>query len=400
MLTRVIDRSWRRSVVAAAVATGIACGPSGPPPTQEAAAERPAQALALATATTEDVSASFEAGGVVRARTTATVAARVMAPVVSVSAREGERVRRGATLVTLDARDLTAQAARARASLAAADQSVRAAEAQVTAAEAGLRLARSTHERIVGLHEKKSATSQELDQAVAGLRAAEAQVSGARAQVAAAAAARDAARAGLEAADVSLSYAVLTAPFDGVVATRTTDPGSLAVPGAPLLVLEQTDALRLEASLDEARAGAVTVGQEVDVRVDGDDAWAPGRVSEVGRLDPSTHSLLVKIDLPSGAARRTGSFGRARFAARSRRALTVPATAVVRRGQLAFVFKVGPDRQARLRPVTPGPAAGDRMEILAGLSEGDAVVLAPAPTLEDGTPVTAASARTEAGAGR
>jgi len=377
----------------AAVASLIGCGGSPPHRPVEATEAASPQALGLTTVTTSELPATFEAGGVVRARTTATVAARVMAPVVSVTARPGDRISRGATLITLDARELVAQAARGKASLLAADESARAAEFQVEAVEAGARLARLTYDRIRGLHEKRSATAQELDQALAALRSAEAQATGARAQVAAAAATRDAARAGAQAADVGVTYTTLTAPFDGIVVSRLVDPGSLATPGTPLLVLEQLGASRLEVALDEARASRVTGGQAADVRFGGEDqAWTRATVAEVSRIDPSTHSFLVKLDLPTGAGPPSGSFGRARFAGPPRRALAVPASTVVRRGQLAFVFVVGADRLARLRPITPGPSAAGQIEVLAGVTAGESLVEAPPDWLTDGTPVTATTA--------
>ena len=80
-------------------------------------------------------------------------------------------------------------------------------------------------------------------------------------------------------------------------------------------------------------------------------------------------------------------FGRARFSAGSRRALTIPASALVRRGQLAFVYLATPDDTARLRPVVSGDAAGDRVEVLAGLVDGDLVIVSPAPALADGMPI-------------
>jgi len=97
----------------------------------------------------------------------------------------------------------------------------------------------------------------------------------------------------------------------------------------------------------------------------------------------------VKIDLPSATAVRTGSFGRARFAADTRAALVVPATAVFRRGQLSFVFAVDGDGFARLRPVMTGDAVGDRLEVLSGAAEGEPIVDHPPLSLADGTRVSA-----------
>ncbi|MGE3512985.1 MAG: efflux RND transporter periplasmic adaptor subunit, partial [Vicinamibacterales bacterium] len=254
------------------------------------------------------------------------------------------------------------------------------------------------------LFEKKSATAQERDQALAALRAADAQLTSARAQALSAGAARDAARAGAEAADIGLSYAVLTSPIDGVVAARHVDPGAMAIPGTPLLTLEEGGPLRLEARLDEARAGAVAPGDPAEVRIDGrQERWMSGTVAEVGRLDDTSHSFLVKIDLPAeawgGDMPRTGTFGRARFAGPTRRALTVPASSLIRRGQLAFVYIAGTDARARLRPIAPGPITGDRVEILAGLGAGEPVLVTPPPSLRDGAAIAvgAVSRRAESG---
>jgi RND family efflux transporter MFP subunit len=181
------------------------------------------------------------------------------------------------------------------------------------------------------------------------------------------------------------------------VTDRRVDPGSTAVPGAPLLTIEDTAMFRLEVQLDEARATMVQAGQAADARVDDrgsrGDSWSAARVSEVARIDPASHSFLVKLDLLADPALRSGLFGRARFAGPMRRALTVPASAILRRGQLALIFTVDADGVARLRAVTTGTVAADRVEILAGVREGDPIVVTPPGSLSDGTRITAIADR-------
>jgi RND family efflux transporter MFP subunit len=309
-----------------------------------------------------------------------------MAPIVQVHVRSGDQVRRGTTLVTLDARDILANKGLADATSRSAAEAARAAEADVRAAESTFVLAQATHERMASLHAKRSATTQELDQAVAALAAAAAQRTSAQARVAAAIAARDAAEASAEAAAINVSYAVLSAPFDGIVTERHADPGSMAMPGTPLLTLEEPATSRLEVQLDEARAVLVKIGQQVSVRLDnphdGDDKL-DGRVSEIERIDPTSHRFLIKIDLPTSAALRSGLFGRARFAGPTRQALSVPKSAVINRGQLTFAYVVAGGR-ARLRPISTGSAGNDRVEVLAGLRDGDIIVTDPSPSLTDG----------------
>jgi multidrug efflux pump subunit AcrA (membrane-fusion protein) len=339
-----------------------------------------------------DFAVPVEAGGVVRARATTLIASRMMAPITQVHVRPGDRVRRGTTLVTLDARDVQANSGRAEAAAVAADQTARAAEADVRAAASALVLARATHDRMATLHAKRSATAQELDQTVAALAAAEAQRTSAEARLAAAHAARDAAQASAESATISASYTVLTAPFDGVVTERHADPGTMAIAGATLLTLEDATSYRLEVQLDEARAVLARTGQTVSVRLDNaPDAggWIDGRVAEIARLDPVSHRFVVKIDLPSSTGLRSGLYGRARFAGPTRRVVTVPASVLVTRGQLTFVYLVDQDGRARLRPISPGVSDHDRVEVLAGLREGHVIVADPPASLTDGARVAA-----------
>jgi hypothetical protein len=122
-------------------------------------------------------------------------------------------------------------------------------------------------------------------------------------------------------------------------------------------------------------------------------------VSEIGRVDPTAHSFLVKLDLAPTVGLRAGLFGRARFAGASRRTLTVPASAAIRRGQLMFVFTVGADERTRLQPVSPGDLFADRVEMLAGVHEGDRVIVNPPAALSDGARVTAASVLDRASGG-
>ena len=363
------------------------------PPEPDAPARAP---LVVSTVQAESAAleSSFEAGGVVRARNTAAVASRLMTPILAVHVVPGERVRRGAPLVTLDNREIEANRSRAAAAVASAVEAARAAESDLSSAQAAATLARATHDRVRTLHDKRSATPQELDQARSALDAADAQLGAARARVAAASAARDAAQKASDAAAITASYAVLIAPFDGLVTQRSADPGVMATPGLALVTVEDATGFRLEVALDEARAAPVALGQAARVQI-GDvgssNHWTgEARVSEIARVDPASHSFLIKLDLPNGPSLRSGRFGRARFAGPTRQALVIPASAAIRRGQLTFVYAVNAEGRAVLQPVSPGAETEDRIEVLAGIREGDRVITDPPPSLSDGSPVTGA----------
>jgi RND family efflux transporter MFP subunit len=158
----------------------------------------------------------------------------------------------------------------------------------------------------------------------------------------------------------------------------------------PLLTVEDTSSFRLEVRLDESRASGLAVGQQVHVRLDGAaaDEWKAGRVSEISRLDPDGHGFVAKIDVPPSQSLRSGAFGRARIAGATHDALTIPASALIRRGQMTFVFAVDGEGHARLQPIAAGPATGDRVEVLSGVTAGDSIVANPSLALTDGARVT------------
>jgi RND family efflux transporter MFP subunit len=340
-------------------------------------------AVTTASAAMSDVATAIDAGGVVQARTTAVITSRLLAPVREVRVLPGDRVRKGQTLVVLDGDDLSAAARAARATAAAAEQGAKAAAADLQAAEAALALARATHDRVAGLQARRSATAQELDEATATLRSAEARVDGASARASQATSSIESTRAANDQARTIESFTTIASPFDGVVTETMVEPGNMASPGMPLLRVEDTSRFRLEVRVDESRAGEVRIGMSVPVFLGATASTVAGSIVEISRaVDADAHAFVAKIALPDVPGLRSGEFGKARFRATPRRALTIPPSAVVRRGQLTSVFVVDNDR-ARVRLVNVSES-----EVLAGLTESELVVLSPPPGLVDGRRVT------------
>jgi RND family efflux transporter MFP subunit len=336
------------------------------------------------------IAQTFEAGGVVKARMTAQLTARIAAELREVRVQPGDRVRRGQILAVLDDRDLAAERARAHASVTAAQSGAASAEAEHESAEARIALARATQTRMEQLRERNSATPQELDRTTAELKMAEAGARAAGARRAATSASVLAAQAASRAADVAASFSSIVAPFDGLVTNRLLEPGNMASPGVPILTMETTDGFRLEAQIDAARTGSVAVGDTVAIELDGHDAaeTITGSVVEVARaIDQAAHAFIVKIQMPAGVAVQSGMFARARFQGEMRKALAVPESAIVRRGQLSLAFVVDSSRHARMRAVTAGARSGDSVEVLAGIQPGETVIMNPPATLVDGAEV-------------
>ena len=329
----------------------------------------------------------YEATGTVRARTSAIIAAKLMGYVREVKVQTGDRVREGQLLVTLDARDLDVNSRRAEAALDEVRSSVPEADSAVAGAKASLDLAQATFNRMQDLFSKKSISNQEFDEASAKLKAAQAAHEMARARRAQLDAKAARVQQEVRATEVTRSYAEITAPFAGVVTAKSADPGTLALPGAPLLTIEREGAYRLEASVEESRMAEIRVGQPVSVTLDGIDRTLEVRVSEiVPAVDAASRSYTVKIDLPPAPALRSGAFGRAMFQLGSRSPLAIPLAAVTERGQLQSVL-VAENGIAHTRLITTGQKNKDQVEVLSGLSAGDNVIFPVPRDVSDGARV-------------
>jgi RND family efflux transporter MFP subunit len=303
-----------------------------------------------------------EAVGTVRAAETSQLASQMMGAIVNIAVHEGDHVRRGQVVATID--DTQSRAALDRASAAAA-----ASQKEIAAAESDFRLADATLTRYQSLYERKSVSAQEFDEVRSRKTGAEARLEAARAGQSAAQAAVTGARAGFD-------YARIRAPFDGVVTAKFVEAGSLASPGMPIVTVENPSRFRLEATVDESAMGIVHLGETVDVTLDAlGDRVISGKVAQiVPAADPASRSFTVKIEMPSIAEMRSGLFGRARFTRGHREMIVVPAASVMQRGQLQGVYVVGTDQIANLRFVTLGKQSGQGYEVLAGLEPGELLV--------------------------
>ena len=356
---------------------------------EDGARPKPARAVALpvsvAAASLQTWPDLYEATGTVRARTTATIASKVMGYVQQVSVQAGDRVREGQTLVTLDARDLEAGLRRAEAGRAEALSALPEMENGIAAAKANYELAQATFRRIEDLSAKKSVSNQEFDEASARLKAAKASYEMAQAKREQLQSKIAQAEQEQSAARITRDYAAIAAPFAGIVTAKSVEPGNLAAPGAPLLTIEREGNYRLEAGIDESKLPAVRAGQSVKVTLDALARTFDARVSEVvPSVDAASRSYTVKIDLPALPQMRSGLYGKAAFSMANRQALAIPAKALQENGQIQSVFVVT-GGEAHTRLITAGRRYQDWVEALSGLQAGETVVVAPPPELADGS---------------
>jgi RND family efflux transporter MFP subunit len=266
--------------------------------------------------------------------------------VLEYTAIPGQMVKAGDLLATLDAREVQARLDQAKAVL---DQ------------------ARRDFSRQEKLIATNATTRREFDSAQARVEVGEAAVSE---------------------AETMMSYARVTAPFDGVITRKLADVGDLAMPGKPLLEIEAPTDLRFEADLPEALLGNVKLGDKMKVMVASVSGPLEAVVSEIAPVaDAVSRTFQVKLDLPPAAGLRTGQFGRASVPVAEVMLLLVPRSAVIKRGQMEMLFVVR-DGKAALRLVKTGKALDGNVEVLSGLEEGERVVTDDPARLADGQPVT------------
>jgi RND family efflux transporter MFP subunit len=305
----------------------------------------PAATVGVTTVELKRRPAVEEVVGTVRAKLRAVIEAKVSGRIERMLVVPGANVKTGDTLVQLSAPEI---------------------QARLDQAQAVRQQAESDLKRFTALLEAGTLTRAEFDNAQARARVAQA--------------------AGVE-AETLLSYTRITAPFDGVITRKHADVGDLAAPGKPLLDMEDSTALRLDADVPEAVVGRLKLGDKLPVRIAAVGTELEGVVSEIApAADSNSRTFLVKLDLRGSAALRAGQFGRVSMPVGETTALRVPASAVVQRGQMEIVFVIT-DGKAQLRLVKTGKRLGSEVELVSGVEAGEKVVTNGAAGLVDGQPV-------------
>ncbi|CAB1368020.1 efflux RND transporter periplasmic adaptor subunit [Denitratisoma oestradiolicum] len=279
-----------------------------------------------------EVDAGYAAEGTVEAVRQAIVAAQVAGRVVDLPVDAGQRVRQGQVLARLDSRE--------------------AAEG-VAAAQAQFKQAQAQYERTRDLHARQFVSQAALDRAEADFRAARAQAG---------------------AAGAGLSHGTVTSPLAGLVGLRHVELGEMAQPGRPLLTVFDPRSLRVVASLPQQHLAEVTKATRARVEFPETGRWIDGvRFEVLPMADPQTHAATARVLLPEGVEGLVpGLFARVHFVSGRVRKLTVPPSAVVRRGEVTGLYVVDEKGGQRLRQVRLGePLANGEREVLAGLRPGE-----------------------------
>ncbi|KKB13077.1 hypothetical protein VE25_03755 [Devosia geojensis] len=292
------------------------------------------------------------------------LSSQVSARVIAVLARPGDAVESGDVLVQLDTESLRVQL----------DQATSTAEAT----RAQLVLADSQLARTRDLIERGVTASSGLEQAQSSADALRANLAALEAQVAA--------------AQIAMQNATVRAPMDGIVSSRTVEPGQTVQQGASLLTLVDLTSLEMQAASPIGPSAQIEPGQTVEVTVEG----LPGRTFEgtVSRVNPVAASgtrtipVYISLDNEEGLL-RGGMFATGLISVVEKPdALSVPATALREDAEGVYVLKVEDGAVVRQAIEQAGQwSRGRVIEVASGLEAGDIVVTAPLTQLQPGDKV-------------
>lgn len=336
-----------------------------------------------------DVAIEVYGLGAVEARIASQVAFEVGNTLVGLDADHGDRVVEGQVLARLHRAEQEARVAMAAAGVERARADLERIRAAVEKAGAVLGQKRQINTRKQELVRRRVVSLETAEEAQTDVDVAEAELAVTRSELAVAQAALEDAKAGRDLEEVMLDHHVLTAPYDAVVVERHKELGSVLAPGEPVFTLADPATVWVLAWVDEARAGAIELGQPAAIRLRSlPTRTFPGKVARIGiesdRLSEERRVYVAFDEIP----RRFHLNEQAEVlitTGRLRAPLLVPASMVdLHDGGSGTVWTVEDGRLAR-HEVTIGEQTLDgRLEIAGGLPAGALVVTAPASGLEEG----------------
>ena len=302
--------------------------------------------------------------GTLQGAVQAPVAARAAGYVKSWNKDIGSHVEKGEVLAELEAPELDQQVSQAKA--------VRDQTASTVA------LAQTTVDRWDALRKKDVVAQQDLDERRAALVQAKANLA--------------AADANLQRLQELEAFKHVTAPFAGIITKRDIDVGDLIdTSGKPLFLLSQTDPLRVYVSVPQSYANLVKTGQTVVVtQAELHNQQFKGQVTRTsGAIDASTRTMQVEVSLPNkDGALLPGAYVQVALPLTASASLSIPANALLFRGEGTRVAVIDAQGKVTLHAVTLGRNNGTTVEVTSGLQATDRLVLNPPDSLVDGDVVT------------
>lgn len=293
---------------------------------------------------------------------------------LEVRAGVGDSVRAGQVLATFAAESVQADVAQARATL--------------MEAQANLLDAAGNAERARTLQASGALSAQQISQYFTAEQTAIARV--------------EAGKALLAVQQQRLKHTQVLAPDSGVISSRSATVGAVLGSGTELFRMIRKGRLEWRAEVTSAELGRIAAGTPASVTA-ANGTQVQGRVRMVApTVDPVTRAALVYVDLPAapsaGSAIKAGMFAKGEFGLGGTGAMTVPQTAVVVRDGFSYVYRLGADNRVAQVKVQTGRLAGDRVELINGLTADARLVASGGGFLSDGDLVRVVTSAGNAGA--
>lgn len=328
------------------------------------------------------------------------VMAKVSGYIRGIKVDIGDRVKAGQLLATLEVPEMQDDLNRAAASIDEANAELAAARDELQRAQSAHDMAHLSYSRILDVSKREPGLvpQQDVDEAHSRDLVAEAQVSGAKSRIAACEQRIRVSQAEQARFKTLYQYAVITAPFAGVVTKRYANEGALIQAGTssqtqamPVIRLSENGLLRLSLPVPESAVPSVHLGQPVDVRVSALNRTFPGHVARFAdKLDEATRTMKTEVDVPNPALELVpGMYADVDLVMEERKnVLSVPVEALDISGGSNQIFVVRTSGVIAIIPVRTGIEGADRVEIRSqDLSDGDDVVIGSRAGLRDGMKV-------------
>jgi RND family efflux transporter MFP subunit len=324
------------------------------------------------------------------------VHAKVAGYVKEIMVDVGDRVKIGQPLAVLEVPEMSDDVARADAAIKKTRAEVQYAKDELTRAEASHEAAHVTFQRLFDVSQQRPnlVAQQEIDDAHAKDLAAEAGVSAAKSALATAEQGVQVSQVDQQRTNTMLAYSKITAPFTGVISKRYADTGAMIQAGTssqtqamPLVRLSQIDKLRLVLPVPEEIVSHIRLGQNVEVRVPSLNRTFIGTVSRFSdTVSTATRTMETEVDVSNPSLTLVpGMYAEANLTLDHReKALAIPLMAVSTQNDKSSVFVVTSENKVEQRQVKLGLQTANRTEVLAGLRDGDLVVVGNRSQIQQG----------------
>ena len=334
--------------------------------------------------------------GNIQAVTEAPVLARASGYIKKRNADIGDRVAAGQVLAEIEAPELEQQILQAKAAVEQTEAAVQQAQASLEQGRSNENLARVTKDRFQKLADKGVISKQDIDTYTMQWQAQTSNVQALEKAVNAAKSNTAAAEANLARLTDLQGYLTVRAPFAGVITLRNIDDGVLVTEGNTLLYrIAQTARLRTYLSLPQVDAASVRVGQKATLTVPdlAGHKFAGIVTRTANSLDSSTRTLLTEVQVSNESnLLMPGMYAQVDLAVpRKDPPLAIPGDTLVIRANGPQVAVVAADGTVHYQQVQLGRDFGDKLEVLAGLHEGDQLVVNPSDVIREGAKVKPAA---------